>query len=160
MIDPEIRALFEVPYGGLIEAIESLGPGEFKPDSEPIRKIKNGKGQLCDVAFGLRYVFTDKQMLLRIRCSFRREADGSWKRYHYAHHCGPSLESADSYKDTYFRIDLDAANGYHVHLPPFRPRHVPAAEVEPDTVDVDPFRFLGWVRDYRRIDICPLRKRS
>jgi hypothetical protein len=96
-------------------------------------------------------------MLLRIRYSFALGPDGKWRRYHYAHHCGPN---PNDYKDTHFRIDLDAKDGHHVHLPPFRPKHVKTYLIEPDVTDLNPFRFLELVKEFRATKTCPLRKKT
>jgi hypothetical protein len=151
------QRMFEHVYPGLIDAVTKLGPGEFRPDWEGTRLIKDDKGKLCDVSFSLRYVFTDDPMLLRIRCSFMMQPNGKWRRYHYAHHCGPN---PNDYKETHFRIDLDAKDGHHVHLPPFRPKHLGVEDVEPDVKNIDPFLFLKLVGEFRATKAPPLRRKT
>ena len=154
MLDPDARKMFDHRFPGLLDAVRTLAPGEFIRDYDDTRLGRDGKGKLVDVAFGFSYAITSDKMLVRIRNSFSLEPGGTWKRYHYAHHCGS--DPNNPYRAPHFRIDLDERNAHHVHLPPFLPPHVPAAEIDPNVFDINPFHFLELVREFRRTRLPPL----
>src|SRR5206468_6057850 len=100
---------------------------------------------ICWARFAFRYVLEADKTLIRIASSFRC-ANGKWARFHYSYHYGPA-----AYDETkpFFRIDLDDVHSYHVHMPPDTTLHVPCDQVDPDTKDIEPVRFVQMVAEFR-----------
>jgi hypothetical protein len=153
-------------WPGVIERISSLGAGEFEPQSP--RTQGPGLDAINFVSIQLKYALEDK-MVVDMRSRWRLR-DGrppyvpkpggpppnlsDWERVGYSFHYGVS------FTEVKFRIDLDDANSYHVHIPPNTDRHTPAELVEPDTKDIDPIAFLEMVAAFRGRGIYPLQRKT
>ena len=160
-LDPRQRRFCDVFAPGLIERIETLGPGDFEPDGPELDCV--GLDAVEGVALKLRYTMTDGMSVeirsrwwLRPGCSpyvphTRKLKPAEWDRYSYGMHYG------HSFLKVVFRIDLDSNNGHHVHMRPNTDTHVPAESVEPDTRDMDAHRFIEMVAKYRRDKVYPLK---
>jgi hypothetical protein len=139
----------------LIAKIRALGAGEFVDDGRFLPHSRKAGGKVIMFDFSLRYVFSDDQMMIRIHYSFRH-VEGGWRRFHYAHHCGPSPLDE---KDTHFRIDLDDIHHEHVHLSTYPGDHIPVQEIDPPVANVTPFAFLTLVEAFRRTKSLPLTRK-
>lgn len=144
----------------LVARIEALGPGEFS--KHLCHRQAKGAG-IRGIRFNLEYIFDDSSELrIRIALELRRGiqpyvpgADRvrlkDWSPSSYSMHYGPP-------GGTHFRNDLDAVRGHHVHIPP--DEHVPAADVRPDVIDIDPREFVELVAQFRTTGQRPINRTS
>jgi hypothetical protein len=163
-LDPKQEKLLNRFFPGLVAAVRALGAGDFaikcpsiKPKGNGIRAVENLQAS---------YTLTDG-FALEMRVSLRvRDADKPyvpsdapvdlhlWERTYYC------LGYGKAQSDHCFRFDLDALSGRHVHMQPNMKAHVPAAQADPDTSDLDPRDFVAMVRAYRESGAYPVKPRK
>ena len=158
-LHPGQTRFFERFFPGLISSIRELGPGEFESKKPEVKTV--GPNQLIrDIQLDLVFRLTDGPVL-EIRTHSRLVSGdpidpsgtdpvdlAKWERYRYALNYGPS------FLQCFFRFDLDAVRGYHIHTD--KEDHVPAQDVIPDTRNVDPREFVKIVAKYRKDKVHPV----
>lgn len=164
-LDPKQEKLLGRFFPGLIEAIRTLGQGDFEPKLPSIRpKGDDGIGAVNDL--NATYFLSDG-FVVEIRTSSRLKPGAppyvpsdapvdlsKWERTYYSLGYGPSLEKR------VFAIDFDRHGGRHVHMLPDLSLHVAITAVIPNTFDLDPRDFVEMVRQYREKNIYPLTLRN
>ncbi len=147
------EALANQVYPGLTASIKASGAGIFMDDEVKPKYSKHPDGSLATARFGLRYVYSDPKMLLRIVTVASRDVGGAWEREMYYYHCGPQ-----PYDDgaTHFRVDLHVPHGLHAHLPPDVKKHLARAVVQPDIASVSALDFVQMVKRFRVTGVAPI----
>jgi len=150
-------------FPGLIEAIQTLGDGDFRPEKPNLRPMGDG---IRGVGLHLSYTLTDGYMV-NINISSRLK-DGElphpvkdindltpvdltkWDRIHYSLHY-------ERGKPAVFGFDLEDPYGHHAHILPDTARHTPSDTVTPNVINLDPLVFVEMVAKYRRYKTYPAR---
>ena len=153
-------------FPGLIDAVRSLGAGEFqewKPKyprtlgvTKPLDAVFHLEYRLADGhAIEFRWFVTLKPGVTPYDISGITAIDWrDWEVQSYGLHYGKTFD------DVLFRFDLDAFHGYHVHMPgPQNEVRVPADAVTLRTHDMSPTDFVEIVRQFRIDHINPLKRK-
>jgi hypothetical protein len=151
-------------YPGLIAAVEQLGaasyeatPPQFKTERGAIRYATlTLNARLTD---GYRIEITVQLSMLGGR-TYLPPPNGAedpiplseWKYEGYSQHYGTPTKGCE------FRFDLDDPQKHHVHMRPNTDLHIPAADVVPDTRDIDPRDFVRIVAKYRADKVYPAKR--
>ena len=146
-------------YPGLIEAVKSLGPGDFDAG---ILQINSAADGVRGVQLGCAY--RTGKFLVDIRVRLRKDGApwappaavclADWAPVYYRLHYGrPNAEP-----DTIFRFDLEGG-GPHVHIDPDPKLHVPAADADPNTTNMDPRDFVAMVTRFRSSKRYPIKRK-
>lgn len=149
-------------YPGLIAAVKALGPGDFEDGG--IVEIKPAADGIRSAQFGCAYrtgmYLVDIQVRLRLKDGRPPWAPptavclADWVPVYYRLHYGrPNAEP-----DTLFRFDLHGG-GPHVHINPDPKLHVPAADADPNTTNMDPREFVAMVNRFRSTKRYPIKRK-
>jgi hypothetical protein len=138
-------------YPGLTAAIRVSGGGGFMDDDVEPRRYRAPDGSLETIRFGLRYVYSNDKMLLRIVTSASKTG-GSWDLDMFNYVCGPDPYDHDT---RYFAVDLHPPTGLHVHLPNDTKHLRLPAEVTPDVTNLRALDFVRAVSSFRTTKNCP-----
>lgn len=161
-LDQKKHRYFERFFPGLIRQLNELGATALDLVCDPINGLRG-------IKLNIRTVLDDG-MELELRTYSRQKkgfppyspavedvspvALGEWERVSYSLHYGRKYDEAE------FRFDLDVPSGHHVHMRPNPKDHVPAVDVDPDTVDMDPRQFVALVAAYRATRIYPVQRKK